>query len=148
MHPIKLNPQQQAEFAAKFNERMKRVTMSWDDELRDWHRVAIRALDFANVRVLQIPQHLFIELFKEEKQGLNMNVVMALCNNLEDRTANELGYTAREWADILIVNNNIATRWQALAAPDQKALYKEYEIMNNKAAIVNANGMKIIKGEA
>lgn len=147
MQPIKLNPQQQKEFAEKFNERMKRVTMSWDNQLRDWYVIAIRALDFTSVRMLGIPQHLFIDLFKEEKQGLNMNVVMALCNNLEDRSAHEMGYTAREWADILILNNNIAIRWQALAAPEQKALYKEYEIMNNKT-IVGANGMKIIKGEA
>lgn len=147
MQPVNLNKQQQAEFAAKFNERMKRVTMSWDVELRQWHKIALKALDFANVRVLQVPQHLFIELFKEEPQGLNMNVVMALCNNIEDRTANEMGYTAREWASILVTNNNIAVRWQALSAPEQKALYKEYEIMNNKA-ILNANGMSIIKGQA
>lgn len=147
MNPIKLTPQQQQEFAAKFNERMKRVTMSWDNELRDWHEIAIRALDFSNVRVMNIPQHLFIDLFKEEKQGLNMNVVMVLCNNVEDRSAHEMGYSAREWADVLVMNNNIATRWQALAAPEQNALYKEYEIMNNKA-ILNANGMKIIKGQA
>lgn len=143
MQPLKLTPQQQQEYAAKFNERMKRVTMTWDVELRQWHKIALKALNFANVRILQIPQHLFIELFKEEPQGLNMNVVTALCNNMEDRTANEMGYSAREWADILVTNQNIATRWHILAAPEQKALNKEYEIMNNRAI-----GMKIIKAEA
>jgi hypothetical protein len=136
MQPIKLNPQQQQEFAAKFNERMKRVTMSWDNELREWHKIALHALNFSNVRVMQIPQHLFIDLFKEEKQGLNMNVVQVLCNNMEDRSASEMGYTAREWADILVMNQRIATRWQELSAPEQKALYKEYEIMNNKLRII------------
>lgn len=136
MQPIKLNPQQQKEFAEKFNERMKRVTISWDNELREWHEIALHALNFSNVRVMQIPQHLFIDLFKEAPQGLNMNVVQVLCNNMEDRSAYEMGYTARQWADILVMNQRIATRWQELSAPEQKALYKEYEIMNNKLRII------------
>lgn len=147
MHPLKLTSQQQQEFASKFNERMKRVTMSWDNELKEWYPIAIKALDFTDSRSAQVPQHLFIEFFNSDKHGLNMNVVMGLCNNVESRTPHEMGYNAREWADILIMNNNVATRWNALALPYQNALYKEYEIMN-KSAIISANGMKIIKGEA
>ena len=122
---------------------MERMTMSWDKLLREWHPIAIKALDFANVRVLNIPQNKFILLFNVEPQGINMNVIMALCNNLEDRSAIEMGYSGREWADILLINHQIATRWQALSEPVQQKLYREFEIMNNKVG-----GLKLIKAEA
>lgn len=143
MKPLQLTKQQQFEFSQKFNTEMERMIMSWDNVLRDWHPIAIKALDFANVRVLNIPQNRFIELFNEQPQGIGMNVIMALCNNLEDRSGNEMGYSGKEWAEVLLINHQIATRWQALSAPVQQKLYREFEIMNNKVP-----GLQIIKAEA
>lgn len=124
---------------------MDKLTMSWDSVLMDWYKVAIDALRFCNTKTLMIPQNKMISLFKSEERGLNMNVVMCLCNNVEDRHAEEMGYGAREWAEFLLVNHEVATRWQALAAPAQKKIYKEVEIMNRS---VTAGGLKLINGKA
>lgn len=126
----KLNPQQQAEFNQKYLDRVGRMIMSWDNELRYWHPIAIKALDFAKTSILQIPQNIFIDLFKEEKQGLNMNTVATLCNNIEGRSADEMGYTGKQWAEFLLINHNVAMRWKELADPIEKSILKELEIMN------------------
>lgn len=141
MQPIQLTKQQQVEFSAKFAEEMEKLTMSWDKDLQEWHLYAMSALSFANVRMLNIRQEHFSLLLSQDDMGLNMNVIQALCNNLEDRSANEMSMPLYRWAQILKLNSEIATRWQALAAPVQKKLYMEYEIMNRKSklTIINNN---------
>lgn len=128
--------QEQYQFAQMVNQELERMTMSWDNVLKEWYPTAIKALDFASAVSLNVPQQKFIELFKEEVHGLNMNVVMALCNNLESRTPTEMGVTAKKWAEILLVNHAVANRWQELAIPAQQKVAKEMEIMSNKPKIV------------
>lgn len=140
---MQLNRQQQQEYSERINKELDRMTMSWDNVLRDWHPIAIKALDFANVRVMQVPQNKFVELFKTEVHGLNMNIVMALCNNMEDRSAHEMGVSARAWAEILLKNNEVARRWNELVIPVQQKVNKEFEILYGKN-----QGLKIIKAEA
>ena len=125
---LTLNKQQQQEFAQEVNDRLDRITMSWDNLLREWHPIAIRALDFANVRVLQIEQSKFAGLFKTESTGVNMNVVTFLCNNLEDRCAHELGMTAEQFAGVLVMNAEVGKAWRAFHDPVYKEVYKKFEL--------------------
>lgn len=136
MNPLRLNPQQQQEFAEKLNQRLEKVTMSWDNELSKWHQIALRALDYASAPSLMIPQEHYIKLFQDNAHGLNMNVVQALCNNIESRTPYEMGMPSEAWAQVLLLNHRVAIRWQALARPVEQALLREYEIMNRKTTIL------------
>lgn len=127
-----MSKQQKAEYTVKFNKEMDRITMSWTPALREWYKIAHEALRFANVRLLNIPQEKFIDLLKQEPQGLNMNVVMVLCNNLEDRSAIEMQVSIERWAEILLMNHQVAVDWNEMARPVQQKLLREYEILNNK----------------
>lgn len=132
---ITLTKQQQQAFAQRMNDEMAKNIMSWDNELREWHKLAIEALNFANPITLNIPQSKFVELFAEEPQGLNMNVVMILCNNIEYRTPKEMNYNARQWAEVLLMNQRIADRWNQMKFPIEKKVWKEFEIMARQPVI-------------
>ena len=135
---ITLNRQQQQQFAQRLNFELERMTMSWDTELKQWYSTAIHGLNFASAAQLQIPQAKYIDLFKTESTGINMNIVMVLCNNLELRTPTEMAVTPRDWADTLVLNQKIAERWKALMAPVEKRVYKEFEIMTGKPKMIIA----------
>ena len=144
MRQLTLSKEQQADYASRISKELEKMTMSWDNMLSEWHPVAIKALEFANVRVMQIPQNKFIDLFKEDVHGLGMNVVQVLCNNLEDRSAIEMGVSAKEWANFLKEKNyQIGLRWTNMIIPVQKRINKEFEIMNGRDA-----GLRLIKAEA
>lgn len=112
--------------------------MSWNNGLKQWYPIAIEALNHASVSALNIPTKKYPELFKQESVGLNMNVVAALANNLENRTPKEMGMKAEEWAQVLELNEAIGGYWNALAEPVHKQLRKEFEIMMNKPKLVVA----------
>ena len=135
---LKLTKQQQQQFAQKLNDALERVTMSWDKDLRRWHSIALSSLNFASALSLNIPQNKFIDLFNQENQGLNMNVVMALCNNIEGRTPQEMEVTPKDWAETLLLNHSIAQRWQQMVTPIQNKVAKEFEIMVNRPQLVVA----------
>jgi hypothetical protein len=134
---MQLNRQQQQYFATELNNRLERITMSWSNDLRKWHPLALKALAFLSCTKMKIPQDQFRRLLSVEKQGINMNIVMILCNNLEERTASELGVTVEEMAEVLELNAKIAASWNALADPVQKTLLKEMEIMANKPMLAS-----------
>lgn len=131
---MQLNRQQQQQFAQRMNDELNRMTMSWDNALKDWYPIAIKGLDFASAMSLQIPQHKYHELFNTDTYGINMNVVMVLCNNLEARTPTEMGVSAKRWSEILLTNSAIAERWQLLVEPVNKRIAKEFEIMSGSPA--------------
>lgn len=129
---LKLTNQQKQQFEIRMNAELDRIIMSWDNDLKNWYPNAIRALNFASPASLSIPQTMFIELFKHEPQGLKMQVVGVLANNIESRTPVEMEVTARDWAQFLILNASIGARWNELHRPVYKKVYKEFEIMTNK----------------
>lgn len=133
--PLVLTKQQQQAFAQRMSEEMAKNIMSWDNELRDWYHIAEQALEFATPIILNVPQSKFIELFEQEPQGLNMNVVMILCNNIEYRSPREMGYGAKQWANVLLMNQRIADRWNQMKFPIEKKVYKEFEIMSRMPVI-------------
>lgn len=139
MKEYKLTQQQQQQFATRLDEEMHRMTMSWDNELHDWHPVAIKTLDFASPVGLRVPQEKFIELFDTDKHGVNMNIVAVLINSFQSRNASQMGMDAKEWGRYLQLNASVSKRWNALVAPIEQAILKEVEIMGNRPKLVVAD---------
>jgi len=121
--------QQQVQFANEFNKELEKMTVSWTNDLRDWHPIAMRALDFASALSLNIPQKHYSRLFDQETHGLNMNVVALLANNIEARTPVEMGVNAKKWNDILQLNQRIADHWEGLAKPIRETVAKRMQLM-------------------
>jgi len=138
MKEYKFTQAQQQQFATRLDEELHKMTMSWDNELREWHALAIDALDFASPVGLRIPEDKFIELFEVEKQGVNMNIVAVLINSMRSRNASQMKMSGIQWAKCLQLNASIQKRWNALVAPLEQSLLKEVEIMGNKPKLVVA----------
>ena len=111
------------------------MDMSWDNELREWYPTAIKSLDFASPLTTGVPQKDFIKLFDTTVHGVNMNVVMVLCNNIEARTAAEMNLGGSGWAMFLQLNAAVAHRWKILSQPIQKKVMRELEIMDTRSKI-------------
>lgn len=126
---LKLNKQQQAEFAQKLNDELAKVFMSWDNDTKEWYEVALKALRFTSSLSLNIPQQKFIELFDTIKQGISLNQVAVLANNIEARTPFEMGYSARDWADVLLMNSRICVQWESMVQPIRLKVAKQFQIM-------------------
>lgn len=139
---MQITKQDQQFLAQQMNKELSKMTMSWDNDLKQWHVYAIQALYHASAADLQVPQARYGEILKTDTHGVNMNVVMVLANNLENRTPAELGYSLDHWATIMELNTKISQRWMELQAPIQKKIEKEFEIMKNKPKL------SIITGEA
>ena len=131
-------PQEQQVYMKRMNQELDKMTISWDNELKRWYPTAIKALDFASAKSLNIDQARFIELFEVTKHGLNMNVAMFLNNNIEMRNANEMGLTGKDWGEFLKLNQSIATRWNQLMMPVRDRVLREMEIVSGKPKLVLA----------
>ena len=131
-------PQEQQVYMKRMNQELDKMTISWDNELKRWYPTAIKALDFASAKSLNIDQARFIELFEVTKHGLNMNVAMFLNNNIEMRNANEMGLTGKDWGELLKLNQSIATRWNQLMIPVRDRVLREMEIVSGKPKLVLA----------
>ena len=135
---MNLTKEQQQQYVQRFNDELEKITMSWFKELREWHPVALKALDFANMRTVNVPPKMYAKLFETETHGINMNVVAVLANNLEGRTPAEMDMTAFKWRAIIELNNHVGDNWEALSEPVRKKLDKEFEIMSSKPSLVIA----------
>lgn len=136
---LKLNKQQQLEFAERINQELEKIFISWDNTLKQWYPHAITALDFNSAVGLKIPrQEDFVKLFKKESQGLNMNIVTVLCNNLEERTPHQMGMPAEKWADVLLLNAEVGKIWNSFHLPVHQKVYKEFQIMANRPKMIIA----------
>lgn len=135
---------QQALYNQKFEAELERITMSWDNTLKAWHPIALKALEFASITNMRIHPLKFSDFFKEDVHGINMNVVGRLANNLEERTPREMEVSPRRWAEILALNEEVGRQWNALAEPVKQKLNREFEIMNGKSQA----GLSIVKAEA
>lgn len=138
MKPLTIPPQLQQKYSQRFSEECDKIIMSWSNDLKEWHPIALTALDFASIPELNIPSRKYPELFKKEAQGLNMNVVAALANNLENRKPVEMGYTAEDWQAVLALNDRIGDSWNSLTESVHKQLRKEFEILMNKPKLIVA----------
>jgi hypothetical protein len=137
-NPFTIPPQLQQKYSQRFGEECEKITMSWNNELSEWYDYAIKALDFASVAELRVPSKKYRTLLSFDAHGLNMNVIAALANNIENRTPSEMGMTAAVWADVIQLNDEVGRSWEALAEPVHKQLRKEFEIMLNKPKLVVA----------
>jgi len=132
-------PQEQQVYLTRMNQELGKFTMSWDNDLKRWYPTAIKALDFASAKQLNIEQSKLIELFDVNKHGINMNTVMFLSNNIEFRNAFEMQLTGKDWADFLVLNQSVATRWNALMLPIQQKVLREMEIVSARPKLVLAS---------
>lgn len=136
MNGFRPTPQQQQLFAEKLNAELEKMTMSWDNDLRAWHPTALHALNFTSAHALRIPQGKFYRLLETDKHGINMNVVMMLCNCLEERTPNEMGVTASDWATFLELSDRIAKRWSALSFPVEQSVWTTIQLEAARPKII------------
>lgn len=134
-----MNYQQQQQFTIAMTAELEKITMSWDNDLRRWHPSALHALHFASARALNIRQSQFIDLLKSDVHGVNMTTVAVLCNNIESCTPEQLRITPTDYGHLLLLNQRIAERWEALAAPVRDRVMKRFQIMqNNLKPIIRA----------
>lgn len=134
MNPYQKEQARAQQMANDMHAELDKMEMSWSTDLRKWYDYAIQALNNASIVRLQIPGNKYPKLFEKTAHGLNMNVVMVLANNLEQTTPEELKLTAKEFADVISLNNKIGAAWNAMAGPVQKTIQKRYEIMNGAGA--------------
>lgn len=138
MKEFKMTPQMQQQYATRLDEELHKMTMSWDNELREWHPIAIETLDFASPVGLRVPQDKFIEILETTAHGVNMNIVAVLMRSVQARNASQMKMSFKSWANFLKMNSRIEQRWNALVAPVEQAILKEMEIMANKPKLVVA----------
>lgn len=132
---MRLSPQQQQMASQEINAALEKMQLSWNNELKQWHPLALKALNFASAASMNIPQPKWRELFKTDTHGLNANLVALLCNNLEARTPTQMGVEAEDWADVMDLNQEIANSWEALCAPVRDEIIAKYEKQNVKPII-------------
>lgn len=134
--------QQQMQFANELNKELEKVTVSWTNDLRDWHPIAIKSLDFASALSLNVPQKFYSNLFDYEVHGINMNIVAILANNIEARTPVEMGFDAKGWNDILQLNQRIAEHWESLAKPIRETVAKRLQLLEGTGIKPIIGGLK------
>lgn len=135
---MQFNPKQQKEFAQKMNKELERMTMSWDNDLKEWHPIAQASLEHASAMSLNIPQDKYSTLLEVTTHGINMNVVVVLIECIASRTPREMGFSLQEWADILLLNARVSQRWNELVFPINQKIAKEMQIMAGKPKLVLA----------
>lgn len=131
-----MTQQQNIIFANKMNAYLDNQTMSWDNETRAWHKIALKALSFSSPTALQIEASAFHLLTKTDNYGIGMNAVMILASNMERVSPNQMGYTVEVWGEILLTNNKILDRWHKMVEPTRKKVMKEMEIMGQSTGII------------
>lgn len=126
-----MTPQQQM-FLQEMEKELGRMTMSWDNELREWYEIAMKALNHASVQQLNVVQANYPRVFETDYHGINMHVVTSLCNNLEMVKPAEMGMTAVQWKDVIELNIKIAQRWENLVDPIRATVRKRVELIGKK----------------
>lgn len=131
--------QQQQIFFQEVNKQIKGMVMSWDNDMREWYEYAYKALNFASPVTTGLTHEDFAKLAHVEPQGVELNRVATLCNNLESRTANEMEfYSFDDFCKVIELNSKIAKRWQQMVSPVQDKIKREINIMQaNKMAVAN-----------
>lgn len=122
-----LNPFQQQELNNKILSELKKITLSWCEDLKEWHRIAIEALRFASCESLNISPSLYKEILKTQQHGVNAVIVSILCNNIERRTPAEMNVSVEEFINIIELNQKIAAQWEDICNPIRQKVIKDFE---------------------
>jgi hypothetical protein len=134
------------QFEAVMYGELEKMIMSWDNDLRMWHVHAINALPFITVFVMGVRQDKYGEKMSELKriypQGIGMNTVAVLSNNIEARSMTDMGMNESAFNELLQLNHRVSERWELLVKPVRDRVMKRFQIMGNKPIL------KTIKGEA
>lgn len=115
-------------YSQMLSAELEKHTMSWDNILKEWYPIAVACIEFSSVAEMQISGGVNYEkLFKQEKQGLNMNVVMALANNVETVKAKEFNemVCTTNYREFIALNNKVGVLWDAQADPVRKMVAKK-----------------------
>lgn len=120
-------------FSLELSKELERVELSWTDDLRRWHPIAMAALETSSVLELQVPQEHYPKLFMSSAMGINANVVMVLANNLEAKKPCEMQRSAYEWQEIIALNKRVADHWNGIVTPIQQKVLKRVELMSNRS---------------
>jgi len=128
---MQLNPMQQQKFAARMNDELEKMTLSWNNDLKQWYPYAMRCLDVASIPELSVPADKYETIFNTETHGINMNVLMVLANNVERTKPSDVGMTAQQWISVIKLNQVVAGQWKELHAPVYKKIFKEFELMQD-----------------
>jgi len=127
---MKLNPLQQQQAAQEINKRLDKVQLSWNNDLKAWHPLALQALNHTSAAALQVPQNKYRNLLETDTHGVNANIVAVLANNLETRTPKEMGLTPEEMIEVYELNQRVADHWEALCAPIREEVIKGIELQS------------------
>lgn len=121
----------------EMTKEMETMFMSWDNDMNEyWYQMAIRGIKFTSPVALGLKQERFGDFLKKEPQGLNFNIVAALCNCLEARSCNELGLEFEEYIKLLQQNARIANQWQMVVNPLRERIIKRIQINAARPGIV------------
>ncbi len=121
-------------FSQELSKELERVELSWTDDLRRWHPIAIAALETSSILELQVPQEHYPKLFQTSAMGINANVVMVLANNLEAKKPSEMKRSAFEWQEVIALNKRVADHWSGIVTPIQQKVLKRVELMSNRSS--------------
>jgi hypothetical protein len=133
-----MTPFQSAAFTQKMNEALDRQSMSWDNELKEWHVIALRALECVSPASIQIEAGQFGLLTHQLPNGLNMNVVMVLNSVMDRVSAKDLNLPLDRFVHYQNLNAKILSRWHTMTEPTRKKLLKEVEILVEPQRILRA----------
>lgn len=140
-----MNNQQNKAFQQFQNEvsiEFERVFLNWDDTLHEWHKWATYALKFASPKSTGVQQQNWSDLFEEPKNGLNLNVVSTLCNNIVAMSEHDMEVDRQTYLMILKMNETIVKRWYKLANPIQDSVSRRIQLMQAGGQL--GNHLKVI----
>jgi hypothetical protein len=122
------NPHQQQIIGQRINVELGKVTLSWSNEMREWHPAALNALRSGSVSSLETTSKNYHMLLLSDKHGINANVVAVLCNNIERTTPAQMCMTIEDWCELLELNEKIAASWESLCAPIREKVIEAAKI--------------------
>lgn len=141
---MNFNPYQQQVIAQAISAKLDMMTISWTNEMRIWHHIALKALEFAGCHELEIDQRFFKKLMETNTHGIQANVVAILCNNIERRSANQMEVSLERWNAILEMNQGISDHWNAVTLDSREDIMDAHEEMFKPKNIVVPGDKKII----
>lgn len=127
MSKKQLNPIEQRQCAEKINAKLATMTLSWTNEMKEWHPLAMQALQFGTVASLQTTSRNYFWLLQTDTHGVNANVVALLCNNMETVSPAQMGVSCERFSEILNLNQTIADHWETFVGPVRNAIIEEFE---------------------
>ena len=132
---------QQAMYDARYKvEFMKECYNTYllldDEETKEWYYYAIRALEYASPMSLGMTMQEYMGITEVVDNGINLNNVAALCNNLESRNPYELNLSQDKYMNVIRMNINIANYWKKTTQPIHELVKRRIVLMNNSGGKV------------